>query len=398
MRGANRAERLVRKPIFPLVILCYTECMKKRASEKSEKMSETYAVSLLFDESSSEEIRVVWRKYAEATENAVLVEQNAPPHITLGMFRVESEKQDRLKVLFEDFAKRVGTTFAVDFSGIDSFKGKVIFLSIKNAGSDAESASFSRLKELNLRLHEIFLPQFEAGGNRNYLPENFFPHVALAVKLSSEQFEKGLSLDFPEVAELGSGKFSALSLARCHPYEEIARTSLSHDALTSFQRHANMAAIHSTGGKLETSLRSELFRFGFRFRKNDRRLSGSPDIVFPHYRAVIFVNGCFWHAHGWKSEESLIESGVLDEDILYSLRCEKFRMPKTNPDFWLAKFTRNRARDLRDIKKLLEEGWRVGVVWECSITGRGRREKIRSTAEKISLWLEEEYSVRFREF
>ena len=169
-----------------------------------------------------------------------------------------------------------------------------------------------------------------------------------------------------------------------------------------------MSAIRSTGGKLEVALRSQLFKFGFRFRKNDKRLTGSPDIVFPHYKAVIFINGCFWHAHGWllatstkgkKSQKTdLIKSSFLEENVLYSLKCEKFRMPRTNPDFWRQKFTRNRERDIRDIEKLLEEGWRVGVVWECSITGRGRKQKIISTAEKISLWLEEGQSEIFREF
>lgn len=73
-------------------------------------------------------------------------------------------------------------------------------------------------------------------------------------------------------------------------------------------------------------------------------------------------------------------------------------MPTVNPEFWLKKFTKNRERDLRDVEKLLLDGWRVGVLWECSITGRGRREKIRSVAEKISLWLEEGQTELFREF
>ncbi|MBQ3801101.1 MAG: very short patch repair endonuclease [Treponema sp.] len=170
------------------------------------------------------------------------------------------------------------------------------------------------------------------------------------------------------------------------------------DTLTAEQRHKNMAAIRSTGGKLEVALRSQLFSFGFRFRKNDKRLCGSPDIVFPHYKAVIFVNGCFWHAHGWRSEASLIKSSLLEEPVLYSLSCGKFRMPATNTEFWQNKFTRNRERDIRDVEKLLAGGWRVGIVWECSITGRRRTEKIRTVAEKISLWLEEGYAEPFREF
>ncbi|MBQ3670516.1 MAG: hypothetical protein II921_03440, partial [Treponema sp.] len=86
----------------------------------------------------------------------------------------------------------------------------------------------------------------------------------------------------------------SVSLAHCHPYKETLRLPVSTDSLTPSQRHTVMSHIKSTGGSLETALRSQLFSFGFRFRKNDRRLSGSPDIVFVHYRAVIFVNGCFW--------------------------------------------------------------------------------------------------------
>lgn len=374
---------------------------------------ETYAFSLSFDAPFSEAVVSLAENLARVTENQTLLEKHAPVHLTLGMFHVPSEKLSDLQAAFEDFAAGVEHGLALDFDDIDSFQQKVIFLSVKTV-----SDSFEKLKAMNARLHEIFLPQFEPGANRNYLPENFFPHVALAVKLTKEQFERGMNwahLKFPL-----SAKIIAVSLAKCNPYEELARHSLT-DTLSPMQRHNNMAHIRSTGGSLETSLRSQLFKFGFRFRKNDKRLVGKPDIVFPHYKAVIFVNGCFWHAHGWepsrspiisshahdakaayehgwKSEESLIQSALLDESVLYSLKCEKFRMPTTNPEFWHAKFTRNRARDLRDIETLLAEGWRVGVVWECSITGRLRREKIRSTAEKISLWLEEEYSVLFREF
>lgn len=368
------------------------------------------------------------------------------------MFHVSEEQIPELKSLFSDFASSLEKKLSLDFCGIDSFKEKVIFLSVNKTdkfSSAGKGSSFEILKALNARLHHSFLSHFEAGGNRNYIPENFFPHIALALKLTEDQFEKGMSLctysaphgggenaerEFSSKILVGTqksmdgflfpaipcAKVTYISLARCHPYEEIMKISLT-DSLNPEQRHKNMAAIHSTGGKLEVSLRSQLFKFGFRFRKNDKRLTGKPDIVFSHYKAVIFVNGCFWHAHGWepsrgsiisahangatatyahgwKSDESLIRSPILEEDVLYSLKCDKFRMPTTNPEFWLAKFSRNRERDLRDIEKLLGEGWRVGVVWECSITGRLRKEKIRSVAEKISLWLEEGYSEVYREF
>ena len=389
--------------------------------QKSRKAARsTYAVSLCFDDFSADEIFALEKALAVAVGNDYLVKNAVPPHLTLGMFHVAEGDEAKVREAFEDFAKSVGHSFSLDFGGFDSFLEKVIFLLVKDG-----SPSFSRVKGLNSKLHEIFFA-FKPGGNKNYLPERFLPHVALAVKLSKEQFEKGKNWACPfatlrvglsavplplhssapcgrsgtpsGAALIPHAKIIAVSLAQCHPYKEICRISLSTDSLSPEQRHKNMSAIRSTGGKLEVSLRSELFRFGFRFRKNDKRLVGKPDIVFPHYKAVIFVNGCFWHAHGWKSEESLICSPLLEEDVLYSLKCDKFRMPTTNPEFWLAKFTRNRERDLRDIEKLLAEGWRVGVVWECSITGRLRKEKIRSVAEKISLWLEEGYSEVYREF
>lgn len=138
----------------------------------------------------------------------------------------------------------------------------------------------------------------------------------------------------------------------------------------------DMSLIKSSETKPERQIRSELFRMGFRFRKNDRRLLGKPDIVLPHYHAVIFVNGCFWHAHG----------------------CSRFKMPKTNSEFWNAKFERNKARDKEQIEKLLVEGWRVSLVWECSILGKNRPAKIRDVASKICYWLEEEPHERFMEF
>jgi len=390
-------------------------------TDSSPAQSETFAVSLLLDARSSQAIRSLQQDFASVTGNDVLIKKAAPVHLTLGMFHVSEGQIPELKSLFSDFASSLEKKLSLDFCGKDSFKEKVIFLSLNKADKTApaeKGSSFEILKSINGRLHEAFLPHFEAGGNRNYIPENFFPHIALALKLTKDQFQK--ATDGFLVPAIPCAKVTYISLARCHPYEEIMKISLT-DSLNPEQRHKNMAAIHSTGGKLEVSLRSQLFKFGFRFRKNDKRLTGKPDIVFPHYKAVIFVNGCFWHAHGWepsrgsiisahangatatyahgwKSDESLIRSPILEEDVLYSLKCDKFRMPTTNPEFWLAKFTRNRERDLRDIEKLLAEGWRVGVVWECSITGRLRKEKIRSVAEKISLWLEEGYSEIYREF
>ena len=138
-----------------------------------------------------------------------------------------------------------------------------------------------------------------------------------------------------------------------------------------------MSHIRATGGKLEVALRSQLFRFGFRFRKNDKRYTGTPDIVLPHYNAVIFVNGCFWHGHNL---------------------CKKVRIPKTNTEYWTQKIQRNRERDKEEIQALIAQGYRVGVVWECSITGKNRSQKIQEISESVALWLEEGFDQTFKEF
>lgn len=118
------------------------------------------------------------------------------------------------------------------------------------------------------------------------------------------------------------------------------------DPLTPQQRHTCMSHIRSKNTKPEVRLRKELFRLGYRYRLNVKRLPGSPDIVLAKYRTCIFVNGCFWHGH---------------KD------CPKFVLPKTNAEFWLAKIENNRERDLRDYTFLESLGWRVIVVWECEL-------------------------------
>ena len=112
------------------------------------------------------------------------------------------------------------------------------------------------------------------------------------------------------------------------------------------QRHRTMAAIHSASTKPELRLRHALWQFGFRYRINDRRLPGTPDIVLPKFRTVIFVHGCFWHGHKG---------------------CKYATTPKTNTDFWTAKVTRNRERDQEVWRQLEAKGWYVVIVWECQL-------------------------------
>lgn len=356
----------------------------------------TYAVSLYFDDAADSCIRTAAAALASATENTALTNPETPPHLTLGMFHAAEADVPELEQQFTAFIASGPEAapvraFSLSFGKPDTFLNKVIYLPVQKT---------EQLESLNRRLHDMLMPRFAPGGNRNYLPERWAPHVALAIKLTKPQMDAGMAA-LSALALPGGAGIRAVSLARCHPYKELYRKELPSDTLTPDQRHVNMSHIRSTGNSLETSLRSQLFRFGFRFRKNDRRLNGSPDIVFPHYHAVIFVNGCFWHAHGWTppAEEpehaAPSQSGILPG---VNAHCSKFRFPRSNTEFWLAKFTRNRERDIRDITQLLEQGWRIGIVWECSITGKNRRQKIYDTAARISLWLEEQFAESFMEF
>ena len=132
------------------------------------------------------------------------------------------------------------------------------------------------------------------------------------------------------------------------------------DTLTPAQRHANMAAIHSADTKPEIVLRHELWRMGFRYRVNDRRLPGSPDVVLPKYRTVVFVHGCFWHGHKG---------------------CSNYTVPKTNTEFWTTKVARNQERDQEVWRKLEAKGWAVIIVWECEL----EKAHLAGTIDRVSL-------------
>ena len=134
------------------------------------------------------------------------------------------------------------------------------------------------------------------------------------------------------------------------------------DTLTPAQRHANMAAIHSASTKPELLLRKSLWRLGFRYRVNDRRLPGKPDIVLPKYRTAIFVHGCFWHGH---------------KD------CKNYTIPKTNTDFWTAKIARNQQRDQDTWRQLEAKGWAVIIVWECELNRSRLPETVTAVATQI---------------
>ncbi|MCK5598700.1 DNA mismatch endonuclease Vsr [bacterium] len=118
------------------------------------------------------------------------------------------------------------------------------------------------------------------------------------------------------------------------------------DIFSKKKRSQIMSKIGGKDTRIEKIVRSYLFSKGFRFRKNDKRYPGTPDIVLPKYNTIIFVHGCFWHGH---------------ENCSYS------KLPETRKDFWQEKITRNVKRDRR-VKALLENhGWRVIIIWQCEI-------------------------------
>ncbi len=110
------------------------------------------------------------------------------------------------------------------------------------------------------------------------------------------------------------------------------------------QRRRLMARFRGKDTKPEIVARRMLHRMGYRFRLHRKDLPGRPDITLPRHRAVIFVHGCFWHRHAG---------------------CHLATTPKTSLEFWQAKFARNIERDLSNVRRLEDDGWRVLVLWEC---------------------------------
>ena len=118
------------------------------------------------------------------------------------------------------------------------------------------------------------------------------------------------------------------------------------DTISKERRSWNMSRIRGADTKPEVLVSSWLFRDGFRFRKNDRRLPGAPDVVLPRYKVVIFVNGCFWHRHRG---------------------CRYAYMPKSRIDFWTKKFAQNTVNDKLNRDRLEAMGWKVITIWECEL-------------------------------
>lgn len=133
-----------------------------------------------------------------------------------------------------------------------------------------------------------------------------------------------------------------------------------HDKMT---RSFNMSQIHGKNTKPEEIVRKYLFAQGLRYRKNDKRYPGHPDIVLPKYKTVIFVHGCFWHLHKG---------------------CSRAKLPTSNGEFWRKKLSANAERDIKEKNELEAIGWRVLVVWECQLKKAIREQTLRKLYEQIT--------------
>lgn len=110
-----------------------------------------------------------------------------------------------------------------------------------------------------------------------------------------------------------------------------------------------MASVKNKNTKPEVNIRKSLFAQGLRYRLHDKKLPGHPDLVFPKYKAVIFIHGCFWHHHD----------------------CKNGKLPASNMDFWRKKLRGNAERDQRNIAALELAGWKVKVIWLCHLKNKG---------------------------
>lgn len=125
-----------------------------------------------------------------------------------------------------------------------------------------------------------------------------------------------------------------------------------------------MAAIKGSHTKPELVVRKAIHAQGLRYRLHATELPGKPDLVFPRYGAVVFVNGCFWHQHD----------------------CHLFKWPATHEEFWKEKIGRNVVNDRRAVEQLHAQGWRVATIWECALKGRTRLDETKAM-QRLAAWI-----------
>ena len=137
------------------------------------------------------------------------------------------------------------------------------------------------------------------------------------------------------------------------------------DVVDKQTRSRMMAGIQGKNTRPEIMIRKALFKSGFRYRLHYPRLPGKPDLVLPKYRAIILINGCFWHGH----------------------MCHLFKWPQTRNAFWKKKIEGNIERDRKNRICYQQLGWRTLTVWECALKGRYRL-SFEEVVDAIEAWIE----------
>lgn len=123
-----------------------------------------------------------------------------------------------------------------------------------------------------------------------------------------------------------------------------------------------MSSVSGKDTKPEILVRKCLFAQGFRFRKNVKRLPGTPDIVLPKYKTIIFVHGCFWHGHS---------------------DCVNARLPKSNIEYWTKKISSNMIRDEKNVSELTKMGYKIIVIWTCELSKKNIQQTIGKMIQMI---------------
>jgi DNA mismatch endonuclease (patch repair protein) len=136
------------------------------------------------------------------------------------------------------------------------------------------------------------------------------------------------------------------------------------DIVDKVTRSKMMSGIRGKNTKPEILIRKGLHALGFRYRLHSPKLPGKPDIVLPKYRAIILINGCFWHAHN----------------------CHLFKWPSTRKKFWEAKILSNKMRDQENLKQYYDSGWKTLVIWECALKGKAKL-PVKSVFDLIVHWI-----------
>ena len=135
------------------------------------------------------------------------------------------------------------------------------------------------------------------------------------------------------------------------------------DVHTPEQRSFNMSRIKGKDTKPEMLVRKFLHANGFRYKLHDKKLAGKPDIVLPKYKTVIFVHGCFWHGHKG---------------------CKYFTIPKTRTEWWQNKIEGNIANNVKAIKALKKEGWKIINIWTCNLKSTNYQKSLSSLLQRLT--------------